>query len=92
MQGRIPDNFKPILWSYDFGRLDPETHRKTIVVQAINYGTLSHWRWLREHYGRYGVRRVLTTVPATAIRPRARRLVALVFGIDQFNRAPRGTH
>jgi hypothetical protein len=59
----LPDTFRPILWSYDFDRIDPLTHKKTIIVQAINYGTLAHWRWLREQYGREGVRKVLSTRP-----------------------------
>ena len=82
----------PILWSYDFDRLDPVKHRKTIIVQAINYGTLAQWRWLRESYGRESVRQVLGTVPATEFRPRAQRLASLMFGVDRFNYAPRGTH
>jgi len=92
MQNRLPDIFKPILWSYDFDRIDPVKNEKTIIVQAINYGTLAHWRWLRERYGRVAVCHVLSTVPATEIRPRARWLASLVFGVDQFNYAPRGTH
>ena len=92
MQPRLPEIFRPILWSYDFDRIDPAKHQKTIIVQAINYGTLAHWRWLRETYGRDGVRRALSVIPATAIRSRARRLASLMFGIDRFSYAPRGTH
>lgn len=92
MHGKLPDIFRPILWSYDFNRIDPLKDRRTIVVQAVNYGTLAHWRWLNERYGRDGVRQVLSAVPVTELRPRARRLAALVFGIDQFNYAPRSTH
>jgi hypothetical protein len=89
---RLPESFRPILWSYDFSRLDPLKNQKTIIVQAVNYGTLAHWRWLRESYGADAVRQVLSTVPVTEIRPRARRLASLMFGIDRFNYAPRGTH
>jgi hypothetical protein len=71
MTDGVPETFRPILWSYDFDRLDPVKHRKTIIVQAINYGTLAQWRWLRESYGRESVRQVLGTVPATEFRPRA---------------------
>ena len=92
MHDKLPDIFRPILWSYDFNRIDPLKHQKTIVVQAVNYGTLAHWRWLKERYGRDGVRQVLSAIPATEIRPRARRLASLVFGVEQFNYAPRGTH
>lgn len=80
------------MWSYDFDRIDPTESKTALVVQAINYGTLAHWRWLVKSYGREGVREVLSNVPAAALRPRARRLASLVFGVDRFNYAPRGTH
>jgi len=91
MKTALPETFRSILWSYDFDRIDPLKHRKTIIVQAINYGTLAQWRWLKESYGRDSVRQTLSVVPATEIRPRVRRLASLVFGIDRFNYAPRGT-
>jgi hypothetical protein len=92
MEERLPDSFRPILWSYDFDRVDPLKQQKTIIVQAVNYGTLAHWRWLVARYGRSAVRQVLTDVPATEIRPPARHLASLIFGVDRFNYAPRGTH
>lgn len=88
----LPDTFRPLLWSYDFDQIDPLKHKNTIIVQAINYGSLRQWRWLADNYGRDEVRDVLGSVPATALRPRARRLASLLFGVDHFNYAPRGTH
>jgi hypothetical protein len=88
----LPETFRPLLWSYDFSRIDPLKHKKTIIVQALNYGTLAHWRWLVQSYGREGVRDVLTHVPASEIKPRSLRLATLVFGVERFNYAPRGTH
>jgi hypothetical protein len=49
-------------------------------------------RWLTQRYGRDGVRQVLSLAPATEIKPTARRLAALMFEIDQFNYAPRGSY
>ena len=90
--GTLPETFRPLLWSYDFSRIDPLKHKKTIILQALNYGTLAHWRWLVQSYGREGVRDVLTHVPASEIKPRSLRLASLVFGVERFNYAPRGTH
>ena len=88
----LPETFRPILWSYDFSRIDPLRHKKTIIVQAINYGTLAHWRWLVESYGRDGIRDTLAHVPASEIKPRSRRLASILLGVEQFNDAPRGAH
>jgi len=92
MQTTLPEMFRPLLWSYDFDRMDTESQEKTIIVQAINYGSLPHWRWIRERYGRQRVREVLSTIPATELKPLPRHLASLVFDIERFNYAPRGTH
>jgi uncharacterized protein DUF6922 len=88
----LPEKFRPLLWSYNFERIDPVKHQKTIIVQAVNYGTLQHWQWLIQNYGRERIREVLSSISATEIKPRTRRLAAIIFSIDQFNYASRGTH
>lgn len=88
----LPDTFRPLLWSYDFSEIDPVRHKKTIIVQTLNYGTLDQWRWLIKSYGREGVREVLAQISASELKPRALGLAALVFRTNRFNYAPRGTH
>jgi hypothetical protein len=87
-----PEALRPLLWSYDFSRIDLERHRKMIIVQVLNYGTFNQWRWLIETYGREAVRAVVQQIPATEIKPRTRRLVSLVFDAPHFDYAPRGSH
>ncbi len=89
---RLPDIFRPILWSYAFEDMDVQKNKSTIIVQAINYGTLEHWKWVTRTYGEEEVKKILQQVPVTAIRAHVRKLVALLFGFDmqQFNYAPRG--
>ena len=88
----LPDTFRTLLWSHDFSQIDPVRHKKTIIVQTLNYGTLDQWRWLIKSYGREGVREVLVQISASELKPRALRLAALVFRTNRFNYAPRGTH
>jgi len=71
--------FKPLLWSFDFSKMDPVRDRKTVILNGVNYGTLKHWRWLSNYYGRDEVGRFLASVDTREIKPRTRRLVALVF-------------
>ena len=75
----IPHSFAPILWSYDIAALDVMRDRETIIAQAVNYGTLHHWRWLVAQYGRAELAARIAAMPASAIRPRARRLALLLF-------------
>ena len=86
---KLPDFFKPLLWSYDFSRIDPEKHRKVIIVNTINYGDLKEWRWISGHYGQGAIRKILETMPVSELRPRVRKLAALLFSVTSFNDAPR---
>jgi len=85
----LPEYFKIILWSYDFNGVDPIKDEKTIIVNAINYGDLRHWKWLIEFYGKRGVKDVLEKITVTEIRPRVRNLVSILFSINNFNYEPR---
>ena len=91
MKRRLPRFFEPLLWSYHFSKIDPEKDKKVIIVNAMNYGDLAHWHWLVSFYGKETVRKVLTGIVTTELRPSVRRLVSLLFSIENFNHAPRGT-
>lgn len=87
---KLPEIFKPLLWSFDFSRVNPDKNKKTIIVNTINYGNLIHWRWIVGYYGKMEIKKVLEEIPATELRTRVRRLAALVFDIKDFNYASRG--
>lgn len=86
----LPESFHSLLWSYNFDAIDPEKHKKLIITQTINYGTLEQWCWIARRYGKARVKSVLEHIPATALRPQARRLAALLFGVEHFLYASRG--
>lgn len=76
----LPAHFRPILWSYDFASINPTTHKKTIILQAVNYGDLRHWRWIGKQYGAAAIRRVLRDARNGSVRPSVRPLANVVFG------------
>ena len=78
---KLPEIFRPILWSYRFEDMDVEKHKNTIIIQAINYGTLEHWRWINRTYGRGHVRKVMQENPETTFRSHVRKLASLLFGV-----------
>src|SRR5690348_8516765 len=74
-------------------RLWPGKSHSTGFLTVLRHAMqLEYWRWLVQSYGREGVRDVLAHVPASEIKPRSLRLASLVFGVERFNYAPRGTH
>ncbi len=79
MSTKLPEAFRSLLWSSDFGSLDVQAHKDMIVRQIINYGTLAHWRWLRDTYGEKDMQDTIAHAPSGAFRPRARALASIVF-------------
>mgnify|MGYP001617723664 CR=1 FL=1 len=92
MKKALPDIFRPLMWSYNFSKLNPEKHKAIIIRNAINYGTLGHWRWIINHYGQGIVKEILEKTPAPAIKPRAARLAQLVLGIENPQYASRNAN
>lgn len=89
---QLPESFRPLFWSYRFEDLDLDEHRKTVIVQLVNYGTLADWRWLVREYGAAEIRRILQSIPSTEINPRTRPLASLLFSVPRWRHAYRGTH
>jgi len=76
----IPLYFKPILWSYDFEKLDPQKNKRDIILNTINYGNLIHWFWILKNYGKARVWRIAKQSRPTELRIGARRLAEVIFG------------
>lgn len=87
----LPNFFKPLFWSYKFSAVDPEEQKKLIILNSINYGDLSHWKWITRNYGKKTIKQVLSDAPATALRIPAGRLAELIFGLKLKN-VPRRAH
>ena len=75
---KLPEMFKPILWSYDFEKVDPEKMKKALVSQSINYGSLKHWSWLRDFYGTEKLKEIYLSLPKTSMRASSRRLAEII--------------
>lgn len=69
------------MWSYRFKDMDIEQDKHIIVVNAINYGDLEHWRWLAKAYGKKNFQKYIANIPASEFRPEVLKLVKLLFGI-----------
>ena len=85
----LPEFFRPLLWSYDFDSLDLSKNKKTVILNTINYGDLKHWRWIVNYYGKEEVKKILGTASAWQLRSRIRKLVSLIFELQNLNYAPR---
>ena len=73
----LPEIFRPIMWSYDFEKCDPQKMKNTIITNAVNYGTLAHWRWISSFYGNELIEERLDKMPL-AFRDSARNLAKIL--------------
>lgn len=76
---KLPENFRSILWSYDFDKCDPKKMKNTIITNTIQYGNLEHWRWMKSYYGISEVQKVLNNISVSVVRPSAIKLAKMMF-------------
>lgn len=79
LKDKLPVYFKPILWSYNFEKIDIDRDRREIILNSIKYGSLIHWIYLGENYGKETVRKIIAKAKPTEIRPSVRRLSEIIF-------------
>ena len=79
----VPEAFRTLLWSFRFDAIDPEKSKEDIIVNTINDGTLAHWRWIIERYGKETIRQVLTKRLTTEFHPESLNLAFLVFDLPR---------
>ena len=79
--------FRPLLWGLKWDALDVEKDREDIIVAGINEGTLAHWRWLMETYGKDTIRQTLTCRLETEFYPESRNLAQVIFSIPHLRHA-----
>lgn len=89
---KLPEMFRPLLWSYRFSEIDPDLHKNELIVNTMNYGSLDHWRWLLRYYGLTTIRRVLQRRAVTEFTPESRNLARIVFSVKRFRRVRGRAH
>lgn len=88
---RVPQSFRPLLWSLRWKDIDVNEDKEDIIVNTINDGSLEQWRWLVATYGKDGIRAVLQKRLATEFHLESRRLASVIFG-NSFAYARRNSH
>lgn len=78
---KLPESFRHLLWSYRFSEIDPTKHKKTIIVNVLNYGDLDQWRWLGRTYGRKQLKEIIESLPASEFRKPVVTLLSLLLGV-----------
>ncbi|MCD5396235.1 MAG: hypothetical protein LR000_00990 [Candidatus Pacebacteria bacterium] len=91
MKQKLPKLFKNILYSYKFSSIDPQKHKKEIIVSTINYGGWEHWRQLFRIYSKKEIKKIIKETPKSEFRPQALKLISLLLNLPKQNYASRST-
>lgn len=86
---RVPEMFRPLLWWVKWENVDADKDKEDIVVSAVNEGTLDHWRWLIQTYGKETVRKILESRLASEFHSESRNLAKVIFSVSHFRHARR---
>jgi len=84
---KLPEMFRPLLWSLKWADLDVNEDKTDIIVNAINEGTLAHWRWLIKTYGRETIRVLLSKRLITEFHPESYQLARVIFDLPPLHYA-----
>ena len=84
---QLPLIFKPLLWSLRWGDIDVRRDKAAIILNTINEGTLDHWRWLVQTYGKQTIQAVLSARLASEFHPESYRLATLMFNLPPLRHA-----
>ena len=80
-KAKLPESFRRLLWSYRFSEINPKAHKKTIIVNVLNYGDLDQWRWLIKTYGKTQLKEIIESLPVSEFRKPVAILLSLLLGV-----------
>ena len=87
MVAELPTMFRPLLWSLKWESVDVERDKEDIIVNTVNEGTLTHWRWIIKTYGKEEICEVLARRLASEFHAESLNLATLIFGLPPLRHA-----
>jgi len=79
---KLSPSLAPIFWSYDLQALDSETHKRLIISQILNYGTIESLRWLKKTYTPDDIREVIAQSSKSAWSLKSLRLFTTLYNTE----------
>lgn len=80
---QLPQSVKATLWSYDLTQIDPEKHKKLIISQVLNFGSLDAISWLFGNYSSDDIKEVTINIPLGSWDKKSLNLWVLYFDLDK---------
>jgi len=80
---QIPQSVKAALWSYDLSKIDSEKHKKLIISQVLNFGSLDAISWLFSTYTDDEIKNTALTLPLGSWDKKSLNLWSLFLNLDK---------
>ena len=84
---QLPEMFRPLLWSLRWADLDINEDKSDIITNTINDGTLAHWHWIIQTYGKEVINQTLIKRPITEFHPESYQLARVIFDLPRLQHA-----
>lgn len=79
----LPESVKSVLWSYDLKKIKPQTDKKRIILNVLNYGSQAATNWLFDFYSKDDIKNCVTSFGAKGeLSPKSLNYWLLVLEID----------
>lgn len=80
---QLPDSVKATLWSYDLAQIDLQKHKKLIISQVLNFGSLDAVSWLFSNYSSADIKEAALNTPLGSWDKKSLNLWLLYFNLDK---------
>lgn len=80
---QLPQSVKATLWSYDLAQIDSLKHKKLIISQVLNFGSLEAISWLFANYSADDIKETAVNLPQGFWNKKSLSLWMLYFNLDK---------
>lgn len=80
---QLPQSVKATLWSYDLDKINLQKHKKLIISQVLNFGSLEAISWLFSTYSSEDIKEAALSLPLGAWDKKSLNLWSLYFNLDK---------
>lgn len=81
MKEKIPDFLQPFLWSYNLSKMDKELHKKIIIKNILDFGSVEAVNWMKTHYTRNEIQEVIKQTTQTEWSKKSINLWSFIYNV-----------
>lgn len=79
----LPKYVESVLWSYDLKKIKPQTDKKRIILNVLNYGTKAATDWLFDFYSKKDIKDCIISFGAKGeLSPKSLNYWLIILKID----------